>query len=83
MMMQGSLGGSDWVPIGDISPVQIAGRQAYRLLVHDPSRPRKKGFGFVFESNSYMCLLVGTDVTLSQDLLRAIEGMASVKSLKP
>jgi hypothetical protein len=23
----------------------------------------KKGFGFVFESNGYMCLLVGTDVT--------------------
>jgi hypothetical protein len=82
-MMQGSLAGSEWVPAGGMSQVQIAGRQAYRLLVHDPSKPRKKGLGFVFESNGYMCLLVGTDVTPSQDLLPAIERMTTDKPPKP
>ena len=74
-MMQGSLAGVDWVPLGVMSQVQIAGRQAYLLLVHDPSKPRKKGFGFVFEVNGYMCLLVGTDVTVTQSLLPAVERM--------
>jgi hypothetical protein len=79
-MMQGSLAGSDWVPVGGMSQVQVAGHEAYRLLVHDPSKPGKKGFGFVFESNGYMCVLVGTDVTPSQNLLPAVEGMRSDKS---
>lgn len=82
-MLQGSLSGSDWTPQGSMSPAQLAGHQAYRLLVHDPSRPMKKGFGFVFESNGYMCLLVGTDVTTSQDLLPAVVAARSVESPKP
>jgi len=82
-MMQGSLTGSDWVPVGGMSQAQIAGHAAYRLLVNDPSKPQKKGFGFVFELNGYMCLLVGTDVTVSQDLLPAVERMSSEKSAKP
>jgi hypothetical protein len=79
-MLQGSLAGSDWVPVGSMSQVQVAGHEAYRLLVHDPSKPGKKGFGFMFESNGYMCLLVGTDLTPSQNLLPAINGMRSDKS---
>jgi hypothetical protein len=79
-MLQGSLPPADWLPLGSMSEVQFAGRQAYRLLVHDPSRPLKKGFGFVFESNGYMCLLVGSDVSQAQDLLPAVEGMTSSKS---
>jgi hypothetical protein len=74
-MMQDSLAGSGWEPLGDMSQAQIAGRQAYRLLLHDPSKRQKKGFGFVFESNGYMCLLVGTDITADQSLLPAIESM--------
>ncbi len=79
-LMQGSLAGTDWVPVGSMSQVQLAGRQAYRLLVADPSKPRKKGFGLVFESNDYMCVLVGTDITLSQDLLGAVEGTMKLES---
>jgi hypothetical protein len=82
-MMQGSLAGSDWVPAGDMSHAKIAGHEAYRLLVYDPSKPRKKGFGFVFESNGYVCVLVGTDVTPLQDLLPAVEGMGSDKTSQP
>jgi len=79
VMMQGSLAGSDWVPIGAMEQAQLAGHAAYRLLVYDPSKPQKKGFGFVFESNGYMCLLIGTDVTLSQSLLPAVADMKSDK----
>ena len=82
-MMQGSLAGTDWVPVGSMSEVQLAGRQAYRLLVNDPSKPRKKGFGFVFEANGYICLLIGADVTPSQDLLPAVEGRIQFESSKP
>lgn len=80
VMMQGSLAGSDWVPVGGMSELQLAGRRAYRLLVHDPSKPGKKGFGIVFESNGYVCLLVGTDVTQSQSLLAAVEHMTASQS---
>lgn len=82
-MLQGSLAGSDWVPQGEMTAAQLAGHQAYRLLVHDPSKPKKKGFGFVFESKAHMCVLVGTDVTASQDLLPAVEAATSDKTAKP
>jgi len=83
VMLQGSLAGSDWVPQGEMTAAKLGGHQAYRLLVHDPSRPMKKGFGFVFESNAYMCVLVGTDVTAAQDLLPAVEATTSDKLSKP
>jgi len=83
VMLQGSLAGSDWVSQGLMTAAQLGGHQAYRLLVHDPSRPMKKGFGFVFESNSYMCLLVGTDITARQDLLPTVEAASTNTSPKP
>ncbi len=82
-MLQGSLSPADWLPLGNMSEVQFAGRPAYRLLVHDPSKPQKKGFGFVFDSNGYICLLVGTDVSQAQDLLPAVEAMTGDKSPSP
>jgi hypothetical protein len=83
VMLQGSLTGSDWVPQEEMTAAQLGRHQAYRLLVHDPSRPMKKGFGFVFESNPYMCLLVGTDITAPQDLLPAVEAATSNKFPTP
>ena len=74
-MMQGSLGGSTWVVVGSMVEMKIAGQPAYRLLVQDPAKAQKKGFGFVFEAKGYMCLVVGTDVTESQSLLPAVEKM--------
>jgi hypothetical protein len=77
-MLQGSLAGSDWVPVGGTSRAQVGGHEAYGLLVYHRSKPGKKGFGF--ESNGYMCPLVGTDVTSSQNFLPAIDGTRSDRS---
>ena len=51
---------------------------SFHVILHPfsmSSKRGKKGFGFVFESNGYMCLLVGTDITADQSLLPAIESM--------
>jgi hypothetical protein len=83
-MLQGSLGGSSWVPLGDLVEEHLADRPAYRLLVRDPAKPQKKGFGFVFDANGYICLLVGSDITESQSLLPAVEKMRKAdQSLAP
>jgi hypothetical protein len=55
-MLTGSVGGSGWTPDGDITPLQIDGRPAYRLLVTQPS---SKGCGYVAESNGYVFMMIG------------------------
>ncbi|HEY1528341.1 MAG TPA: hypothetical protein VGH51_19105 [Candidatus Angelobacter sp.] len=55
-MLTGSVGGSGWTPVGDMTPLQIDGRPAYRLLVQQPS---SKGCGYVAESNGYVFMVIG------------------------
>lgn len=55
-MLTGSVGGSGWTPDGDITPLEIDGRPAYRLLVKQPS---SKGCGYVAESNGYVFMMIG------------------------
>lgn len=55
-MLTDSVGGSGWTPDGDITPLQIDGRPAYRLLVKQPS---SKGCGYVAESNGYGFMMIG------------------------
>lgn len=55
-MLIGSVGGSGWTPDGDMTPLQIDGRPAYRLLVTQPS---SKGCGYVAESNGYVFMMIG------------------------
>jgi len=55
-MLAGSVGGSGWTPDGDMTPLQIDGRPAYRLLVTQPS---SKGCGYVAESNGYVFMMIG------------------------
>jgi len=55
-MLTGSVGGSGWTPDGDITALQINGKPAYRLLVHQPS---SKGCGYVAESNGYVFMIIG------------------------
>jgi len=54
-MLTGSVGGSGWTPEGEITPLQIDGKPAYRLLVQQPS---SKGCGYVAESNGYVFLII-------------------------
>lgn len=74
-MTRGSLESSDWVPVGDLTSIQVGKRLAYRLMVRDRTIPTVKGFGYVSESNGYVFLLVGSASSNPQDLQSAIEGM--------
>jgi hypothetical protein len=75
-MLAGSLGGSGLVPIGTQSPIQIDGKQAYRLLTGNPGEKVPKVIGYVSESNEYVftLVLVGRNSNL-QPLQSAIESM--------
>ena len=55
-MLTGSVGGSGWTPDGDMTPLQLDGRPAYRLLVKQLS---SRGCGYVAESNGYVFLIIG------------------------
>jgi hypothetical protein len=55
-MLTGSVGGSGWTPEGEMAPIQIDGKPAYRLLVQQPS---SKGCGYVAESNGYVFMIIG------------------------
>jgi hypothetical protein len=59
IMTSGSLGGSNLEPLGDLTAIQLDGRPAYRLLVHEPAVKGAAAVGYVSESNGYVFLLVG------------------------
>jgi hypothetical protein len=75
IMMEGSLGGSNLVPIGERSAIQFGGRPAYRLLAARPGNTTPRSLGYVSESNGYVFLLVGAAPTRPQLLQSAIETM--------
>jgi hypothetical protein len=74
-MAPGSMSGTGWAPAGDLTPIQLAGRPAYRLIASNVNTPAKKGFAYVSESNGYVFMLVGTAFSNPQDLQSAIENM--------
>jgi len=75
IMMEGSLGGSGLVPVGERTAVQLGGRPAYRLLAARRGDATPRSLGYVSESNGYVFLLVGAARANPQDLQSAIEGM--------
>ncbi|MFZ0310644.1 MAG: hypothetical protein WCA76_04890 [Candidatus Sulfotelmatobacter sp.] len=82
IMTSGSLGGSNWVPLGSLSAVQLDRRPAYRLLVAEPGEKEAKGFGYVSESNGYVFLLVGSVGSSADesDLQNAVERLEFSKA---
>jgi len=76
-MTSSSLGASGLMPIGNLTPIRLSGKPAFRLLVRDQNIPTIKGFGYVSESNGYVFLLVGTapSIEYSWNLQIAIEKM--------
>ncbi|MGZ4830472.1 MAG: hypothetical protein ACXV78_12615 [Candidatus Angelobacter sp.] len=76
-----SASGSGWIIDGDLTPIQIDGRPAYRLLAHISDRMvKKKGCMYVGEVNGYVFMLVGTtsymvNADSSQKLQTALENM--------
>ena len=76
-----SASGSGWTIDGDLTPIQIDGKPAYRLLGHISDRMvKKKGYFYVGEANGYVFMLIGTtsymmNAETSPKLQAAIENM--------
>jgi hypothetical protein len=77
IMLPGSSGKSGLVSNSAMSPIQLGGRPAYRLLLRDANAQAPKEVGYVTESNGYMILLVGAAEPSSElaDLQTAIENL--------
>lgn len=56
-MLTGSLGGSGFVPAGDLASLSMDGKPAYRLLARKPDSAMEE-IGYVSESNGYVFMLV-------------------------
>jgi hypothetical protein len=78
VMTKDSLGGSNWIPNGDLTSITLGGKPAYRLLLHQRVSS-KIGFGYVAESNGYMFLLIGDAFSGAESLQSAIEAMTFSK----
>jgi hypothetical protein len=75
VMMVGSMGGSNLIPIGIQTFLRLDGKPAYRLLA-GPDGKVAKVIGYVAEANGYIFLLVGSAHQSSiDDLQSAIENM--------
>jgi hypothetical protein len=80
-MARDSLNGSPWLISADLAYIQLGGKPAYRLLVHEPKPGgyENKGFGYVAESNGYVFLMIGTAAGIIPEippkLQAAIEGL--------
>lgn len=75
IMMEGSLGQTDLVPIGERTAIEFGGRPAFRLLLARPEETTARVVGYVSESNGYVFLLVGATPTNPRALQAAVEGM--------
>jgi hypothetical protein len=67
--------GDAWVPDGELTAIQLDGRPAYRLILHDKKVPTAKGLVYVADSNGRVFMLVGAAVSKSEELRSAIENM--------
>jgi hypothetical protein len=77
-LLTANVSGSGWIPDGELTPIQIDGKPAYRLLMHTSGLVKKKGYGYVFDANGYVVLFIGTTTYMtdsSSQLQAAIENM--------
>jgi hypothetical protein len=77
-LLTANMPGSGWIPDGELTPIQIDGKPAYRLLMHTSGLVKKKGYGYVFDANGYVVLFIGTTTYMtdsSSQLQAAIENM--------
>jgi len=73
-MLEGSMG-SDLVPIGKQTSLQLDGKPAFRLLAAGHGETIPRVLGYVSEARGYVFLLVGSGRTEPQVLQSAIEAM--------
>lgn len=76
-MLEGSMrSGSDLVPIGGRSPIELDGKSAYRQAAGMQGETVPKIIGYVSEANGYVFMLVLSQRDSSpQSLQSAVEAM--------
>ncbi len=75
IMMEGSLGGSGLIPLGEQTAIQLSGKPAYRLLAARRGDTTPRILGYVSEARGYVFLLVGAAPATPQVLQSAIEAL--------
>lgn len=74
IMLEGSMG-SDLVPLGKQTALQLDGNSAFHLLAAGRGESVPKVLGYVSEARGYVFLLVGASQSEPQVLQSAIEAM--------
>jgi hypothetical protein len=72
IMSLGSLGGN-WIPEGELTAIQLGGRPAYRLVIHNAHVTTAKGFLYVADSNGQVFMLLGTAMRDAERLQATLE----------
>lgn len=75
IMTFGSMG-DNWVPEGNLTRIQLGGRPAYRLIVHNKRTTTAKGYLYVADSNGQVFMLLGTAMREPEALESSIEKMS-------
>jgi hypothetical protein len=78
-MSLGSLGGN-WIPEGELTPIQLGERPAYRLIVHNKNIPTAKGLLYVADSNGQVFMMLGTAMKEAGALQSAMEKLTFADS---
>ncbi|PYU69686.1 MAG: hypothetical protein DMG52_28265 [Acidobacteria bacterium] len=74
VMSLGSLG-NNWIPDGALASVNLGGRPAYRLVVHNSHTTTSKGFLYVADSNGQVFMLLGVAMSEPATLQSALESL--------
>ena len=72
--------GDNWVLEGNLTRIQLGGRPAYRLIVHNKRTTAAKGYLHVADSNGQVFMLLGTPLREPQDLQSSIEKLSFIES---
>ena len=67
-------------PGSNLTRIQLGGRPAYRLIVHNKRTTAAKGYLYVADSNGQVFMLLGTPMREPQDLQSSIEKLSFIES---
>ncbi len=82
VMSLGSLG-NNWISDGELTSINLGGRPAYRLVVHNSHTTTAKGFLYVADSNGQVFMLLGVAMSEPVPLQSALEGLRFTDSPVP
>ena len=67
--------GVHWIPDGELTPIRLSERPAYRLVVHNREKPTARGFLYVADANQRVFMLFAVALSNPQQLRSAVESM--------